>query len=82
MKARSIGVIWDEWETRSGSQKGQYRLGYAETGVLLAEIARLNLAITRFDRSATATVRGPDFQPNSDDPERRASQFDGDEKHG
>lgn len=29
---RSVGVIWDEWETQSGSQKGQYRLGYAETG--------------------------------------------------
>ena len=45
MKHRPLSAIFREWSTREGSQKGQYRLGHAEVGVLIRRIERLEGAI-------------------------------------
>lgn len=54
-QARAISEITQEWRSAVGSQKGQYRLGYADAGALLSLISKLEAAETR--RVAIALCR-------------------------
>lgn len=54
VSSNEIDVIRDEWASRAGSQKGQYRLPHSKTGTLLSEILRLEMEVDRLQMAVSA----------------------------